>query len=58
MGEGWAPASGPAQVFLGLAVVAGLAGVAGNLVLASLVLRTLTRGRVTAQEILVERSEP
>lgn len=57
VGEGWAPASGPAQVFLGLAVVAGLIGVVGNLVLASLVLRTLTRGKVTAQEILVERAE-
>jgi cytochrome c oxidase cbb3-type subunit 1 len=57
VGEGWAPASGPAQVFLGLAVVAGLVAVAGNLTLASLVIRTFTRGSVTAQEILVARAE-
>lgn len=58
VGEGWAPAAGPAGVFLGLAAMAGLVGALGSVTLASLVVRTVTRGAVTAQEILVERRGP
>jgi cytochrome c oxidase cbb3-type subunit I len=58
IGEGWAPASGPARVFLGLAAASGIVAVFGNLALASLITRTLTRGTVTTQEILVTREEP
>lgn len=58
VGEGWAPATGPARTFLGLGAVAGAVTAAGNLALASLITRTLTQGRVTTQEVLVTREEP
>lgn len=58
IGEGWAPAVGPARAFLGLATAAGVVAALGNLALASLVTRTITQGRVTTQEILVTRDDP
>lgn len=57
VGEGWATASGPGLVFVGLAAAAGLITAWANLSLASLVFRTLTRGRATTQEVLVPRRE-
>lgn len=58
VGEGWAAAAGPGGVFLGLAVAAGLVAVGANLLLASLIFRTVTQGHVTAQEVLVARRAP
>lgn len=55
VGEGWATASGPGLVFSGLAAAAGLITAWANLSLASLVFRTLTRGKATTQEVLVAR---
>lgn len=57
VGDGWSEAGGSGGVFLGLATVAGLIAIWGNLILASLVTRTITRGRVTTQEVLVTREE-
>lgn len=57
IGEEWATASGPAAVFVGLAVIAGLVAVVANFSLSSLVIRTLTRGRATTQEVLVTAGE-
>jgi cbb3-type cytochrome oxidase subunit 1 len=53
VGDGWAVATSTAKVFVGLGIIAGLVAVAGDLTLISLVLRTLTRGDVTTQEVLV-----
>src|SRR5690606_38887703 len=55
VGEGWAPASGPAQGFLGVGAAAGVVAAFGNLSLAPLINPTLTRGTVTTQEVLVTR---
>jgi len=57
VGEGWAAATGPARIFLGLATVFGVVSVAGTLSLFSLITRTLTQGRVTTQEVLVTLEE-
>lgn len=57
VGEGWTTAAGPGLVFVGLAAAAGLVTAWANLSLASLVFRTLTRGRTTTQEVLVPRTE-
>ncbi len=53
VGEGWGEAAGPGDLFLGLAGLAGLVAALGILSLVSLITRTITRGRVTAQEVLV-----
>lgn len=52
-GESWTAASGPARVFLGLAVVAGAIAAMGNLIMVGTTFRTLVRGSVTTQEVLV-----
>jgi len=58
VGEGWDPAMGPSRGFLLLAAIAGIVVSLGNLSLASLIIRTLTRGTVTTQEVLVTVEEP
>jgi cbb3-type cytochrome oxidase subunit 1 len=55
-GEGWAEAAGATGVLLGLAALAGLVALGGQLIFALNVYRTITSGRATAQEILVERT--
>lgn len=58
IGEGWTVAAGPGAVFLGLGTAAGLVAAFGNLTLASLIARTITRGSVTPQEVLVIGNRP
>ena len=53
VGEGWSAASGPGMVLAGIGTLAGLVAVAGNLVFASSVFRTITQGAATTQEVLV-----
>ena len=55
-GDGWAALSGPADVMVSLAVLGALVAFAGQLAFVLNVFRTITSGRVTAQEVLVERS--
>lgn len=57
VGEGWPAATGPSRGFLGVGSFAGIVGALGALSLVSLVLRTLTEGPVTTQEVLVVAKE-
>ncbi|MGA7272036.1 MAG: cbb3-type cytochrome c oxidase subunit I [Acidimicrobiia bacterium] len=53
VGDGWAASTTTGKIFVGLGIIPGLVAVAGDLTLASLLFRTLTRGQVTTQEVLV-----
>jgi cytochrome c oxidase cbb3-type subunit 1 len=55
-GDGWAALSGAADVLVSLAVLGALLALAGQLSFVLNVFRTITSGRATAQEVLVERS--
>ncbi|MFO7291963.1 MAG: cbb3-type cytochrome c oxidase subunit I [Acidimicrobiia bacterium] len=57
VGEAWAPATATARLFLGAATLAGLVGALGAFSLVSVILRTLTEGPVTTQEVLVAKEE-
>ena len=54
-GETWANSSGTATVLIGLAVLTGALALAGQLAFVLVVYRTITSGRATMQEVLVER---
>lgn len=53
VGEGWDAAFGPARLFVGIGLAFGIVAVFGNLGLASVIARTITRGPATTQEVLV-----
>lgn len=53
----WASIGGPAQIFSGLAVLTGAGAFAAQMLFVLSVYRTLTSGRVTEQEVLVETSD-
>lgn len=55
-GNGWSETSGTTGVLTGLATLSGLVTLAGQLMFSLNVYRTITSGRATAQEILVERT--
>lgn len=57
IGEGWAAASGPSRLFTGVGTFAGIVGALGALSLVAVILRTLTEGPVTTQEVLVAKEE-
>src|SRR5690606_41609044 len=57
VGEAWAPATASARLFLGAATLASLVGSLGAFSLVSVILRTLTEGPVTTQEVLVAKEE-
>jgi cbb3-type cytochrome oxidase subunit 1 len=56
-GESWTNLAGAADVLVGLSVLGALLALAGQLTFVLNVYRTITSGRATAQEVLVERRE-
>ncbi len=53
VGEGWATASGPGRLLVGLAVIPGGVAVLGTLQLAAAVFFTITQGPAGPQEVLI-----
>ena len=54
-GADWSAIGGTADVFVGLAVLGALVAIAGQLAFVLNVYRTITSGKATVQEVMVER---
>jgi hypothetical protein len=54
VGEGWSATMGLSNILFGLAILTGVGGLLAQLSISLTLYRTLTSGRATVQEVLVE----